>query len=231
MVLYRSLPLTRSLQTRWAVGLRGVHNGGGKWFQFCWPSAWEQVNITVKELSCSGGLCSVGAGGSIRVLCDNTAVVAIIKVGTSIDPLVMHLMRCLFFFTVRYQLILLPKHLPGRENLAADHLSRDALSFRQVVPHAKVEPTLLPESRRVTASRLDIGELERCVAFFFSHGLASQKTYRSEENQYIKFCSSAGAAPLPVTEQQFANLCLTKLTKLKNNTIKTYLSGVRYIQL
>jgi hypothetical protein len=173
----------------------------------------------------------VGAGGSIRVLCDNTAVVAIIKVGTSIDPLVMHLMRCLFFFTVRYQLILLPKHLPGRENLAADHLSRDALSFRQVVPHAKVEPTLLPESRRVTASRLDIGELERRVAFFFSHGLASQKTYRSEENQYIKFCSSAGAAPLPVTEQQFANLCLTKLTKLKNNTIKTYLSGVRYIQL
>ena len=49
--------------------------------------------------------------GSIRVLCDNTAVVAIIKAGTSIDPLVMHLMRCLFFFTARYQLILLPKHI------------------------------------------------------------------------------------------------------------------------
>ena len=97
-------------------------------------------------------------------------------------------------------------HLLGRENLAADHLSRDALSsFRHVVAHAKVEPTLLPEadgSSSVTASRLDISELERRVAFFFSHSLASssQKTCRSEENQYMKFCSSAGAAPLPVTE-------------------------------
>ena len=140
--------ITSDTSGRWGCG---AFTTGGEWFQFCWPSVWDQVHITVKELLPVVVACAVWGhqwpGGSIRVLCDNAAVVAIIKAGTSRDPLVMHLMRCLFFFTARYQLILLPKHLLGRENLAADHLSRDALSsFRQVVPHAKVEPTLLPEN-------------------------------------------------------------------------------------
>ena len=140
--------ITSDASGRWGCG---AFTTAGEWFQFCWPSVWDQVHITVKELLPVVVACAVWGhqwpGGSIRVLCDNAAVVAIIKAGTSKDPLVMHLMRCLFFFTARYQLILLLKHLPGRENLAADHLSRDALSsFRQVVPHAKVEPTLLPES-------------------------------------------------------------------------------------
>ena len=117
----------------------------------------------------------------------------------------MHLMRCLIFFTARYQLILLPKHLPGRENLAADHLSRDALSSFGPTGEGRANPNARkPDgSSCATTARLDIGKLERCAAFFFSHGLASssQKTYRSGENQYIKYCSSDGAAPLPVSEQ------------------------------
>ena len=55
-----------------------------------------------------------------------------------------HLRRCLFFFTARYQLILAPVHIPGKLNVAADHLSRDALSsFFQLTPGAKEEPTPL----------------------------------------------------------------------------------------
>lgn len=84
-------------------------------------------------------------GATIRCLCDNAAVVAIVKSGTSKDPLAMHLMRCLLFFTVAYQLVLVPRHLPGKENTAADHLSRGALSsFLQLVPCARVHPTAHP---------------------------------------------------------------------------------------
>ena len=82
----------------------------------------------------------------MQCLCDNAAVVAIVKSGTSRDSLVMHLMRCLFFFTASHQLLLLPQHLPGKENTAADHLSRDALPlFVQIIPYAKEHPTALSE--------------------------------------------------------------------------------------
>jgi hypothetical protein len=58
----------------------------------------------------------------------------------------MHLMRCLFFFTAAYNLVLEPRHVLGRENTAADYLSRDALSsFLQIVPHARELPTELPD--------------------------------------------------------------------------------------
>ena len=71
----------------------------------------------------------------MRCRCDNAAVVAIIKSGTSKDALAMHPMRCLFFFTASHQLLLLPSHIPGKENVAADHLSRDALPlFLQLIP-------------------------------------------------------------------------------------------------
>ena len=140
--------ITSDASGRWGCG---AFITGGEWFQFCWPPAWEQVHITVKELLPIAVACAVWGhqwlGCSVCILCDNAAVVAIVRTGTAKDPLVMHLLRCLFFFTARYQLTLLPKHLPGRENVAADHLSRDALSsFRQVVPHAKAEPTTLPDN-------------------------------------------------------------------------------------
>ena len=62
----------------------------------------------------------------------------------------MHLMRCLFFFTAFHQIILLPYHVPGKLNTAADHLSRDALSaFLQLVPGAMPLPKPLPEELMV----------------------------------------------------------------------------------
>jgi len=67
-----------------------------KWFQFLWPAAWEHVHITVKELLSIVVACAVWGhqwhGCSVRCMCNNAAVVTIIKAGTSKDPLVMHLM-------------------------------------------------------------------------------------------------------------------------------------------
>ena len=65
-------------------------------------------------------------GMTVRCLCDNAAI---IRSGSAKDSTTMHLMHCLFFFTAAHQLQLAPMHLPGRENAAADHLSRTALQY------------------------------------------------------------------------------------------------------
>ena len=127
----------------------GAFTTTGEWFQFQWPPSWKDIHITVKELLPIIVACAVWGkqwrGKTICCLCDNAAVVAILRSGTSKNPLAMHLMRCLFFYTASHQLILTPQHVPGKLNTAADHLSRNGLpSFLQLVPTAKSNPTPLP---------------------------------------------------------------------------------------
>lgn len=139
--------ITSDASGRWGCG---AFTERGEWFQYRWPVEWESVHITVKELLpivLSVAVWGHKWGGcTIRCRCDNAAVVAIIRSGSSRDPTAMHLMRCLFFFTARYQIVLVPAHIPGKLNVAADYLSRDALSsFLQLVPKAKERPASLPE--------------------------------------------------------------------------------------
>ena len=142
-----SATLTSDASGHWGCG---AFTNRGQWFQFCWPAVWSDVHITVKELLPIVLACAVWGcqwqGRTVRCQCDNAAVVAIIKSETSKDPLAMHLVRCLFFFTAGHQLTLLPVHLPGRENAAADHLSRNAWpSFMQLGPQAEPHPTPLTD--------------------------------------------------------------------------------------
>ena len=75
--------ITSDASGRWVCG---AFTTGGEWFQFCWPLVWEQVHITIKELLPVVAAWAVWVhqwpGGSIRVLWDKAAVVAIIKAGT-----------------------------------------------------------------------------------------------------------------------------------------------------
>ena len=76
--------------------------------------------------------------------------------------------------------------------------------------------------------------MEERAAFYFTKGLAdsSQKTYKSGENRYLRFCQSANWTPLPAPE---ATLCkfvsFLASEGLKHRTIKTYLSGVRFLHI
>ena len=105
----------------------GAFTATGAWFQLQWPDSWASVHITVKGLEPVVLACAVWGphwwGRTVECRCDNAAVVAIICSRMSKHPLVMYLMRCLFFIVAYYQLYLLPVHLPGKYSEAVDTIS------------------------------------------------------------------------------------------------------------
>ena len=85
-------------------------------------------------------------GKTVKCVCNNAAVVAIINSGRSKDNRAMHLMRFLTFFLSYYGFILFAEHLPGKDNIAAGALSRNNFSlFHKHVNHASKLPTQLPQ--------------------------------------------------------------------------------------
>ena len=127
----------------------GAFTGTGEWFQLPWTEAWGAVHITCKELLPIVLACAMwgrrARGGLVRCRTDNAAVVSIVNTGRSKDSLAMHLMRCLSFFMAQFAIIVRAEHLPGRENVAADALSRDRLAlFRSQETSAAMQATPLP---------------------------------------------------------------------------------------
>ena len=80
----------------------GAYCSQGEWFQFQWPESWTPIHITIKELLPIIMSCALWGskwkGMTVRCLCDNDAVVAILNSGKSKDNRAMHLVRCLTFF-------------------------------------------------------------------------------------------------------------------------------------
>ena len=78
------------------------------YFQLQWPSSWASVNIVVKELIPI--VVAAALWGRIwykSLICfhtDNIAVVAILRNRTGSSPIVLHLLQCLYFYTLYYQL-------------------------------------------------------------------------------------------------------------------------------
>ncbi len=73
------------------------------------------------------------------------AVVAIIRKGSSQNPLAMHLMRALFFITAKYRFTISATHIPGTLNCIADAISRNNVArFFSLVPQANPTPTPVP---------------------------------------------------------------------------------------
>ena len=85
-----------------------------------------------------------------------------------------------------------------------------------------------------SAARLDLSHLEGVLLTLFSAGVApsTQRAYKSGCKRYLSFCSEAGITPFPASE---SSLCLfvSKLfvDTLSPQTVKAYLSAVRYSQI
>ena len=124
----------------------------GLWFQVPWgtlPIASE--SIAPKEFFPIMVACIVWGklwrGCTVCCHCDNSAVVSVINAKSAKEPLICHMIRCLFFASAHFQFNLFALHTPGVTNEAADALSRNNLSsFNLQVPNAERLPTPVPHS-------------------------------------------------------------------------------------
>ena len=118
---------------------------GRCWLQWQWPIQWSPVSIMAKELVPIVLSCALWGPQLVRhaVLfrCDNSSVVAAIRKGAAKEPIVMHLLRCLWFFTAYYNISLLCEHIAGVANELADHISRCNLTsfFDQTLRHTPLQ--------------------------------------------------------------------------------------------
>ena len=130
---------------------------GDAWFQLQWPQSYEahelqlqQESITFKEVVPIVVAFAVWgpswATKSVTVHCNNEGAVAVINLGYSRIPQIMHMLRCLFFIQAYYQINLWAVHIPGRENDLADVISHNNLSllFTQV-PQAASQRLIVPQ--------------------------------------------------------------------------------------
>ena len=86
----------------------GAVCNAGHWFQVEWPQSWIQCHIAAKEMV--PVVIAVAIWGqawqssTIKVRSDNMAVVCALSTGVARDPLLMHLLRCLHFFTAHFKI-------------------------------------------------------------------------------------------------------------------------------
>ena len=103
-----------------------------KWLQGTFPKEWKDVNIAIKELLPI--VLAVQLWGSIlankRILffTDNEAIVHIINKQSSKDSKIMNLVRSLVTASLINNINFMSKHIPGKYNIIADHLSRSQVT-------------------------------------------------------------------------------------------------------
>ena len=122
-----------------------------EWFQLQWSPEWQSLHISAKELLPVVVSAAIWGeqweGQSVRFLSDNQATVSVLVGRTARDAHMCHLLRCLVFLEAKYEFGYRAEHIPGRDNKAADALSRDNLSvFFSLHPQAPTTHTVLPPS-------------------------------------------------------------------------------------
>ena len=131
----------------WGCG--AFQQQSGEWLQLPWPETWARMNIAVKELLPIVLAATVWghnwAGHHILFLSDNMAVVAALNSRAARHPALSHLLKCLFFVQAFHNFEYSSSHLPGKDNTAADALSRNNTKlFLSLIPLAPQLPTLVP---------------------------------------------------------------------------------------
>ena len=115
------------------------------WFQLQWPADWQSISITVKELVPIVIAAALwGHQWSRKCICfrsDNMAVVDLLRSCTSQEALLMHLLRCLTFYSAFFRFHFRAAHVPGINNSAADAISRNNISlFLSLHPQSQHVP-------------------------------------------------------------------------------------------
>ena len=119
---------------------------GNFWFALRWPNMEQLPEIAVLELVPIVPAASVWgdiwSNQRIRFICDNLSVVQVLQKKSSKDSHLLKLLRNLTFFAVKFNFDYSAVHVEGKENPAADNLSRFQFQvFRELCPEAYEEPT------------------------------------------------------------------------------------------
>ena len=211
---------------------------GHWWLQYKWPEGLESWSIAIKELVPIIMACAMWGwewqGSTVLVHCDNKAVVSVLN-GCAKDTLLVHLLRCIFFIAAHYELSVRAAHIPGKDNMAADAISRDNLPlFHSQVPQAAKDPSPTGRTSNHPATGLDVHNLVPVVQELFAAGIAlsTKKVYGIGELRYNKFCTSFDINPYPTSERVLL-LFVSHLHQegLAPGTVKSYLAVVRYEQI
>ena len=83
----------------------------------------------------------------MEVQCDNQGAVALVNSGYSKVPQLMHMLRYLFFIRATFNFSLRAVHVPGKDNILADAISRDNIQLLySQVPEAARDRCLVPSN-------------------------------------------------------------------------------------
>ena len=81
---------------------------------------------------------------------------------------------------------------------------------------------------------MDIYRLDQVVQQYYLAALTSSthKTYKATEHKYLSFCNEFSITPIPTSENVLCYFaaCMAQ-QNLSASTIRTYLSGIRQLQI
>lgn len=132
-------------------GFGGLH--GNKWFYGPWPPEFADINIAILEMYpivISFMLWQDDLSNrKVTIFSDNHALVYIINKCSSKDPTIMDLVRKLIVVSLQNNIVFRAQHIPGKQNKAADALSRLNLQvFKEVAPQSEAHSSTIPNAWR-----------------------------------------------------------------------------------
>lgn len=145
--LLSSSKLKLSTDASGSIGYGAVF--GTSWFWGRWPASWRKFNIAVLEFY--PVLTAIQVWGkalenkNLVFVTDNEAIVSVINTQTTKHKQILFLLRLLVLECLRRNICFSAVHVPSKQNLACDLLSRAKIdAFFQVLPEASSTPTAVP---------------------------------------------------------------------------------------
>ena len=128
---------------------------GKKWVAGKWHRSFSSADITLLELYplvlLTGMFGDYFANHCILFMTDNAGVVEIVNKLSSKNQQIMKLVRMLVLFCLKYNILFRCQHVPGYQNIIADHLSRFQIDeAKRAARWLDAEPSVIPESLRPT---------------------------------------------------------------------------------
>jgi hypothetical protein len=136
------------------LGGGGYYAETGERFHIAWdahhtsPSTDDALHNTIKELYCvvMAAACfgPRWKGHAVTILCDNTGAVDTIHSRSTRQPDMLQLIRLLIHIEVEFDMQILAKHIPGKQNTIADMISRNRVASARELHPLQQQPLALP---------------------------------------------------------------------------------------